>query len=247
MKIIRIMKLSVIIPVYNEKRTLLELLARVEKVEIEGISEKEIVLVDDFSTDGTREILHGLSRPHYKVVFHDKNLGKGAAVRTGFSQASGDIFLIQDADLEYDPQDYPVLLRPILDGRADVVYGSRFLATLRPGSGQAVRNRVVYRHGYLFSRVLNWLSNILSGVPLSDMYTCYKVFSREAVQQISPHLRSKRFGIDPELTAWVGKFKFKIMEVPISYQGRTYAEGKKINWKDGLAAIWHIIKFNLFT
>lgn len=233
------MKLSIIIPVYNEKNTLRELLKRVEEVVVEGVTEKEIVLVDDFSTDGTREILRGLNTQYYKIIMHDKNQGKGAAVKTGFTKASGDIVLIQDADLEYDPQDYPFLLKPILEGRAEIVYGSRFLK-LR-------QNRTIYRRGYLFSRILNKLSNVLSGTFLSDMYTCYKVFSRNSIEKIGPNLQSKRFGIDPELTAWASKFNFKIVEVPISYQGRTYEEGKKINWKDGLAAIWHIIHFNLFV
>jgi len=234
------MKLSIIMPVYNERNTLERILERVEKVGVEGIDEKEIVLVDDFSTDGTREILQGLNQPHYKIIFHEKNQGKGTAVKTGFGRASGDVMIIQDADLEYDPEDYPALLKPILNGQAEVVYGSRFLNSAR-------HNKTVYRRGYLFSRGLNWASNVLSGVPLSDMYTCYKVFSRKSIDQIVPRLQSKRFGIDPELTAWAAKLNFKIVEVPISYQGRTYAEGKKINWKDGLAAIWHIVRFNLFT
>ncbi len=238
-------------PVYNERNTLERILERVEKVSIEGISEKEIVLVDDFSTDGTREILQSLNRPfdqvpfdqaqgkpHYKIILHEKNQGKGAAVKTGFGQASGDIVIIQDADLEYNPEDYPSLLKPILDGQTEVVYGSRFL---KPG-----QNKTIYRHGYLFSQMLNKMSNILSGVRLSDMYTCYKVFSRKSLEKIHPRIQSKRFGIDPELTALAAKHGFKIQEVPISYQGRTYAEGKKINWKDGLAAIWHIIRFNMF-
>ena len=240
-------KLSIIIPVFNEERTLALLISTVEGVPLE--LEKEIVLVDDCSTDGSREILNRLihittfnvvnPQVGYKAVFFEKNQGKGAAVKRGFQEATGDIVLIQDADLEYNPQDYPFLLRPILEGRAEVVYGSRFLT---PG-----RNKVVYYHGYVFSQILNRLSNFLSGAALSDMYTCYKVFSKNSLDKIHPRLRSKRFGIDPELTAWAAKFNFKITEVPISYQGRTYAEGKKINWKDGLAAVWHIIKFNLFT
>lgn len=233
------MKLSIIIPVYNEKRTLVELLKRVEEVQIEGIKEKEIILVDDFSTDGTKEILGGLNASRYKVIFHQQNQGKGRAVATGFQQASGEVAIIQDADLEYDPQDYPRLLQPILTGQAEMVYGSRFL--------EKNKNKTVYRRGYIFSKALNIFSNFLTGVSLTDMYTCYKVFSRKSFEKIYPQLQSKRFGIDPELTAWAAKFNFKIMEVPISYQGRTYEEGKKINWKDGLAAIWHIIRFNLFS
>ncbi len=240
-------KLSIIIPVFNEEKTLTRLISAVKSVELP--LEKEIILVDDCSTDGSREVIHSFNittfsvvnpQVGYKVVFLDKNSGKGAAVKRGFQEATGNIVLIQDADLEYDPQDYPALIRSIMDGVADVVYGSRFLELGR-------NNTIVYKHGYLFSRVLNWMSNVFSGVRLTDMYTCYKVFSRDSINQIYPHLISKRFGIDPELTAWVGKFNLRITEVPISYSGRTYKEGKKINWKDGLAAIWHIIRFNLFT
>lgn len=231
------MKLSVVIPVFNEENTLGKLIQSVESVILP--LDREIILIDDNSTDGTREILKTFSGK-YRVVFQDKNQGKGTAVRRGFQEATGDIVLIQDADLEYNPQDYPTLIGPIMKGVADVVYGSRFLD---PG----LNNEVIYKHGYLFSRFLNWLSNILSGVKLSDMYTCYKVFSKDAINKIYPHLVSKRFGIDPELTAWVGKLNLRIVETPVSYKGRTYGEGKKINWKDGLAAIFHIIKFNLFA
>ena len=230
-------KLSVIIPVYNEKNTIKEILRRVESVKLDGI-EKEIILVDDFSIDGTREILEDLGS-RYKVFFHDKNMGKGRAVKRGFEEAEGDIVLIQDADLEYDPRDYPRLIQPIIDGRADAVYGSRFL--------KDSHSEIIYRRGYLFSQLLNRFSSLLSGLKLSDMYTCYKVFSKKGVKKICPAVKSKRFGIDPELTALAAKNRFRVVEVPISYQGRTYEEGKKIDWKDGLAAIWHIIRFNLFT
>jgi len=236
-------KLSIIIPVFNEERTLSQLISAVESIELP--LEKEIIIVDDCSTDGSREILYHISKNvedaplQIKVVFLDKNQGKGAAVRRGFQEATGDIILIQDADLEYNPQEYPRLIAPIIEGVADVVYGSRFL--------EPKNNKIIYRHGYLFSKALNQMSNVLSDVCLSDMYTCYKVFSKDAIDKIWPRLTSKRFGIDPELTSWVGKLNFRIVEVPISYIGRTYEEGKKINWKDGLAAIFHITKYNLFT
>lgn len=231
------MKISIIVPVYNEEKTLEKIISAVESVVLP--LEKELIFVDDYSGDRSREILSAYKNK-YKVIFLDKNQGKGAAVKVGFEAATGDIVLIQDADLEYNPAEYPILVKPILDGAVDVVYGSRFL---KPES----KNPIVYRRGYLFSRMLNWFSNVLSGVWLTDIYTCYKVFSGEAIKNIYPRLRSKRFGIDPELTAWVGKMNLKIIEIPISYKGRTYEEGKKINWKDGIAAIFHIIKFNLFT
>lgn len=231
--------ISIVIPVFNEIATLEKLLELVEGVNV-GMR-KEIIIVDDCSTDGTRDRLRKLEHK-YKIFYQPKNIGKGAAVKRGFKEAAGDIVLIQDADMEYNPQEYPSLIKPILDGRADVVYGSRF------SSSEICRqNKVVYKRGYLFSRALNSMSNVFSGTRLSDMYTCYKVFTKNAVDQICPHIESRRFGIDPELTAWVARLNFRIVEVPISYAGRTYEEGKKINWKDGLAAIFHIIKFNLFT
>ncbi len=240
-------KLSIVIPVYNEKNTIKEILKKIDAVQLNFSTsggpavgwEKEIILVDDFSTDGTREILKSLN--NYKILFQEKNMGKGRVVKRGFEEASGDIVLIQDADLEYDPNDYPRLIQPIIDGRADAVYGSRFLK-----SDISSKNIIIYRRGYFFSRILNWFSNLLSGLRLSDIYTCYKVFSAQAVKILTPKIKSKRFGIDPELTALVAKNKFRVLEIPIRYRGRTYKEGKKINWKDGLAAFWHIIRFNLF-
>jgi len=229
-------KLSIVIPVYNEKNTIKEILARVEAAPV-GNLEKEIILVDDYSNDGTRDILKNLASK-YKVIFHDKNYGKGAALRNGFLKVTGDIIIIQDADLEYDPVDYPILIKPILDGRADVVYGSRLM------TNQA--HRVLYFWHYLANSFLTLLSNAMANLNLSDMETCYKVFSKEVLDKILPRLESNRFGIEPELTARFAKNRFRIYEVGISYSGRTYNEGKKINWKDGLAAFWHIIKFNLF-
>ena len=232
-------KLSIIVPVFNEERTLSQLISAVEDAPLE--MEKELIIIDDCSSDGSRDVLLKYKDKH-KVFLLNKNQGKGTAVRTGFQKATGDIMLIQDADMEYNPYEYSALIKPIIDGKADVVYGSRFIKT----NGRR-NNKIVYKHGYLFSKALNWLSNVLSGANLSDMYTCYKVFSRNSIDKICPRLVSKRFGIDPELTAWTAKLNFKITEVPISYIGRTYGEGKKINWKDGVAAIYHIVRFNLFA
>ena len=227
------MKLSVIIPVYNEKNTIEEIIHRVLNVEI-GL-EKEIIIVDDCSQDGTREILEGLNQPNIKVYFHSKNQGKGAALQTGFSKAEGDIILIQDADLEYDPREYPILLEPILDGRADAVYGSRFLGG---------PHRVLFFWHYIGNRFLTTFSNMLSNLNLTDMETCYKAFKRETLNKIT--VKSKRFGFEPEITTKLAKLKCKIYEVPISYSGRDYNEGKKVGWKDGIAAIFHILRFKFF-
>jgi glycosyltransferase involved in cell wall biosynthesis len=227
------MKLSVIIPAYNEKDTVLELLRRVEAVPLS--LEKEIIVVDDFSTDGTREVLGGLGRPDIRVLFHAKNMGKGSALRTGFSEATGDIVLIQDADLEYDPAEYPGLLAPILDGRADVVYGSRFLGG---------PHRVLFFWHSVGNRFLTALSNMVTNLNLTDMETCYKVFRGDVLRKLS--LKSRRFGFEPEVTIKVAKLKCRIYEVPISYAGRNYSEGKKIGWKDGLAALWHIMRYRFF-
>ncbi len=225
-------KLSIVIPVYNEKDTLNTLLTRVEAVDYE----KEIVLVDDCSTDGTREIVENYkNKKGYTVLIHPHNQGKGAALRTGFAQVSGDIIIIQDADLEYDPKDYGKLLEPILDGRADVVYGSRFLGG---------PHRVLFFWHYLGNMALTLLSNMLTNLNLTDMETCYKAFTRQVLESIT--LKCDRFGFEPEFTSKVSKRNFRIYEVPISYSGRDYSEGKKIGWKDGVAAIWYIIRFRLF-
>ncbi len=231
------MKLSIVIPVFNEKNTIAEILKRIEAVDLDV--EKEIIIVDDYSTDGTREILRDLNQKRsYKIIFQEKNCGKGTALKKGFLAATGDIVLIQDADLEYDPKDYQKLIEPILTNRADVVYGSRFL-TSEP-------KRVLYIWHLVGNLFLTGLSDLLTGLTFSDMETCYKAFRKEVVDSFKHQLKSERFGIEPELTARVARGKWRIYEVGISYYGRTYTEGKKINWKDGLAAIWHIIKFNLF-
>lgn len=228
-------KLSIIIPVYNEKETILEILKLVEAVDLP--LEKEIIIVDDYSTDGTKEILKNLNQNKYKIIFHDRNYGKGAALKRGFQETTGDIVLIQDADLEYDPEDYKKLLKPILIGRADVVFGSRFL------TGDP--KRVLYIWHFLGNVFLTFFSNLLTGLTFSDMEVCYKVFRKEVVDSFKNKLESRRFGIEAELTAKISKGRWRIYEVGISYYGRTYAKGKKIGWKDGIAAIWHIIRFNL--
>ncbi|MGA2588244.1 MAG: glycosyltransferase family 2 protein [Candidatus Aminicenantales bacterium] len=227
------MKLSIVMPVYNEKDTIREIIARV--LSVDAGFEKELVVVDDFSGDGTRDILGKLDDPRVKVFLHPKNMGKGAALRTGFEKAQGDIVLIQDADLEYDPREYPALLAPILDGRADVVYGSRFL------SGP---HRVLFFWHYVANRMLTTFCNILSNLNLTDMETCYKVFKKDVLTRI--RLKSDRFGFEPEVTIKVAKLKCRIFEVPISYSGRDYTEGKKIGWKDGVAAIFHMFRYKFF-
>ncbi|UCE52069.1 MAG: glycosyltransferase family 2 protein [Desulfobacterales bacterium] len=227
------MRLSVVIPVYNEEVTIKEIVSRVQALE----REKEIVIVDDGSTDGTAEILKEIDNQNedITVLFHEKNRGKGAALQTGFATASGDIIIIQDADLEYDPRDYEALLVPILDGRADVVYGSRFLGG---------PHRVLYFWHYVGNRFLTLLSDAFSNLNLTDMETCYKVFKKEVINEIT--LRSNRFGFEPEFTMKIAKKGFRVYEVPISYSGRTYKEGKKIGWKDGIKAIFTIIWFRFF-
>ena len=229
-------KLSIVIPAYNEKNTIEEIIRRIKAVNLGNI-EREIIVVDDGSKDGTRDILKSV--PNIRYIFHDKNLGKGSAVKTGFQNATGDILLIQDADLEYDPLEYPLLLSPIINERADVVLGSRFVGS-KP-------HRVLYVWHYIANRFLTLLSNFFTGLNLTDMETCYKVFRKEVVDTFKDKLISRRFGIEPELIARVAKGNWRVFEVGISYYGRTYREGKKINWRDGLAALWHIIRFNLFN
>ena len=225
------LKLSIVIPIYNERETLETLIAKVNSVDYE----KEIILIDDFSTDGTREILKKYeNKENFQVLYHDHNQGKGAALRTGFSNVNGDIIIIQDADLEYNPADYGTLIEPILDGRADVVYGSRFLGG---------PHRVLFFWHSIGNMVLTTFSNMLTNINLTDMETGYKVFTKKVNDTLT--FKCDRFGFEPEFTAKVAKNNFRIYEVPISYNGRDYSEGKKITWKDGVAAIWYIIKFKL--
>lgn len=228
-----LMKISVIIPVYNEELTIKEIISRVQNVELE----KEIIVVDDYSTDGTSVQLKDINAQYenVQVLTHECNRGKGAALRTGFAAATGDIIIIQDADLEYDPQEYQCLLGPILDGRADVVYGSRFLGG---------PHRVLFFWHYVGNKLLTLLANAFSNLNLTDMETCYKVFKKKVLDEIK--LRSNRFGFEPEFTMKVAKKGFRVYEVPISYSGRTYEEGKKIVWKDGLSAIAAILWFRFF-
>ena len=248
------MRLSVVMPVYNEYKTIREIIEKVMRIDIE----KEIIMIDDCSTDGTRGILKEVdsrqstvdgkdnikkeptvdcgpwtvdSKNQIKVIFHEKNMGKGAAIRTGFEQVTGDIVVIQDADMEYDPQDFLSLITPILEGRADVVYGSRFLK---------LKHITLFWH-YLANKSLNFFTNLLYGVHLTDMETCYKMFRSGILKEIS--LRSDRFNFEPEITAKIIKKGYKIFEVPISYNSRDYSEGKKIGWKDAVSAFWTLIKY----
>ncbi len=228
------MRLSVVVPCFNEKNTIEAL---IDAVRASPYPAKEIIVVDDCSNDGTRDVLRGaVAAKIDRVIFHDVNQGKGAALRTGIAAATGDVVIIQDADLEYDPQEYSVVIEPILQGKADVVFGSRFM-----GSGP---RRVVYFWHRVGNGVLTTLSNMFTNLNLSDMETCYKAFRRELIQGIV--IEENRFGFEPEITAKVSKLQCRIYEVGISYYGRTYEEGKKIGWKDGFRALYCIVKYNVF-
>ncbi len=228
------MKLSIIIPCYNESSTIVSLIDAVKR---SPVTDREIIIVDDGSKDGTRDILGQISDPEVRVIFHKVNQGKGAALRTGFQEATGDICIVQDADLEYDPKEFPLVIQPIVEGKADVVFGSRFQSG-RP-------HRVVYFWHRIGNGVLTLMSNFFTDLNLSDMETCYKAFRREVIQSIN--IRENRFGFEPEVTAKVAKMNLRIYEVGISYYGRTYDEGKKIGWKDGFRAFYCILKYNLWA
>jgi len=227
------MKLSVVIPVYNEIKTLEEIIRRVQAVELE----KELILVDDCSTDGSREYLQQVNAPNIRVLLHEKNQGKGAALQTGFEHVTGDVVVIQDADLEYSPEEYPLLLNPILAGKADVVYGSRFLTS-------AERRVLLFWHS-LGNKFLTFLSNMITDLNLTDMETCYKMFRADILKEIK--IEQKRFGFEPEFTVKIAKKRYRIYEVGISYHGRDYSEGKKIGWRDGVAVLWHLLKYRFLV
>ncbi len=230
------MSVSVVMPVFNEKAFIAEVIKRVLDTNVP----EELIIVDDFSTDGTREVLESLKKDwksgcRLELVLQERNMGKGAALRAGFSRVRGSVVIVQDADLEYDPRDYKKLLEPILEGKADVVFGSRFMGD---------SHRVLFFWHMIGNKLLTFFSNMLTNLNLSDMETGYKAFRTGVIRDIK--LKSDRFGFEPEITAKVAKGRYRIYETSVSYAGRTYEEGKKINWKDGVAAFWHIIKFNLF-
>jgi glycosyltransferase involved in cell wall biosynthesis len=227
----KIRKLSVIVPVFNERNTVVEVLRRMRAVELPDGIEREIIVVDDGSSDGTRDVLRQLGDSTVRVVMHQGNQGKGAAVRTGLALASGDYVLIQDADLEYDPDDWPRLIAPVMRGRASVVYGSRF-------TGE--RRNMLFLH-WIGNRMLSLTTNVLYNTTLSDMETCYKLVDRALLVDLG--LRCDRFDIEPEITAKILKRRIRIYEVPISYVGREFDEGKKITWRDGFSALWTLVKF----
>jgi glycosyltransferase involved in cell wall biosynthesis len=228
------MRISIVVPCYNEKNTIRQIVAAVQAAPVEN---KEIIIVDDCSTDGTRDVLRDEVASQVDViVYHERNQGKGAALRSGFQRATGDIVIVQDADLEYDPNEYPKLIKPILSGKADVVFGSRFMG------GEP--HRVVYFWHMIGNRLLTLISNMLTNLNLTDMESCYKVFRRDVLNKIK--IEEDRFGFEPEITAKVAKLGCPIYEVGISYYGRTYAEGKKVGLKDGFRAIYAAVKYNLF-
>jgi glycosyltransferase involved in cell wall biosynthesis len=226
-------RLSVVVPCYNEQHTIREIVRRIKEVPIP----KEIIIIDDASGDGTRAVLKQMEgEPDVRILYHEQNRGKGAALKTGFAHATGDVVLVQDADLEYDPVEYPRLIQPIVEGRADAVFGSRFLGDRS--------HRVLYYWHYLGNQFLTLLSNAFTNLNLTDMETCYKVFRRELIAEVTPTLKQDRFGIEPELTAKIARRNARIYEIAISYSGRTYKEGKKIGWKDGVKALWCILRYS---